>query len=129
MVESTVYLPPQSFIPADQQAIFVIPTSSEKLADDFLLALQKFWGNFSVKSGYRLGRWLDEPASSSRGSTAASWWKCLLSLKVPHKIKVFIWKACSGWVPENLNLVRKGDGRDPGCLFRCGEAKSTLHAS
>ncbi|KAL5797846.1 hypothetical protein ACOSQ2_002666 [Xanthoceras sorbifolium] len=85
-------------------------------------------GEYSVKSGSRIGRWLAAPASSLGGSSTASWWKCLWGLNFPQKIKVFLWRTCNDWISTKLNLVHKGIGIAIDCLFRCEKVKSTLHA-
>ena len=49
-------------------------------------------------------------------------------MKVPNKIKNFLWRACSEALPTRCNLPRRKVLDDPTCP-QCGtENESTLHA-
>ncbi|KAL5820844.1 hypothetical protein ACOSQ3_022726 [Xanthoceras sorbifolium] len=65
-------------------------------------------GQYSVKSGYRVGCSLGDDASPSNMKPTKSWWKFLWCLKIPSKIKIFIWKACHHWLPTLLSLTKRG---------------------
>ncbi|KAL5808403.1 hypothetical protein ACOSQ3_029094 [Xanthoceras sorbifolium] len=58
---------PEFFLLEDQKAILSIPSSLASLPDDYCWHYDSF-REFSVKSGYRLGRSLEVEAGSSGGS-------------------------------------------------------------
>ena len=54
-------------------------------------------------------------------------WRRLWKLKVPGKVRHFIWRACNEALPTKFNLHRKKIPVDPRCTF-CEEAvESTSH--
>ncbi|KAK2634844.1 hypothetical protein Ddye_029636 [Dipteronia dyeriana] len=66
-------------------------------------------------------------ASSSGLSGSVSWWKFLWLLRIPSKIKIFVWRACWQWIPTLDNIARRGV-MTVVCPI-CGvKPESTLHA-
>ncbi|KAJ1395658.1 Ribonuclease H-like superfamily [Sesbania bispinosa] len=70
-----------------------------------------FWphtkqGDYSVKSGYKVLK-LKEPIPSNLASSSAvsrvDLWPRVWGAKVPHKLKMFIWKICQDAVPLNFD--------------------------
>ena len=67
---------------------------------------------------------MEESQSSNRGSSSNSsrtrrFWKLLWSLKVPHKVHHFAWRACKGILLTKENLSWRGielDVRCDGCM-------------
>ena len=45
--------------------------------------------------------------SSSSTDGVKSFWKSIWYLKVPNKVKVFLWRACSNVLPTKVNLQKK----------------------
>ncbi|KAK2664585.1 hypothetical protein Ddye_003159 [Dipteronia dyeriana] len=116
-----------SFLKDDVDTILSMPTSSS-LMDDSL-----FWhfnrsGVYSVRSGYKVGKSLVCRESSSSSNALEAWWKFLWGLKLPNKIIIFIWKACSNWLPAHLNLAKRGMSIDLGCPICRKKPESTRHA-
>ena len=55
-------------------------------------------------------------------------WNGMWKLKVPRKIKHFIWKACSESLPTKANLMKRKILTDPTCHLRGRVAEDTKHA-
>ncbi|KAK2664867.1 hypothetical protein Ddye_003441 [Dipteronia dyeriana] len=66
-------------------------------------------GNYSVKSGYKLGNESEylNRASCSGSGLLESWWKTLWHLEIPTKVKVFIWRACRHCIPTRQCLAAR----------------------
>ncbi|KAG8372540.1 hypothetical protein BUALT_Bualt12G0076700 [Buddleja alternifolia] len=61
---------------------------------------------FSVKSAYHVARSLATDGTPSRSSHPSGCWKFIWGAKLPHKIRVFIWRVCKGVLPTMSNLLR-----------------------
>ena len=55
-------------------------------------------------------------------------WRRLWKMKVPNKIKIFLWRACSKALPTRCNLLRRKVLEDPTCPHCGTENENTLHA-
>lgn len=62
-------------------------------------------GSYSVRSAYRLCM---DTFSYSNQWRCASDWRALWSLKVPPKVKVFLWRCCRDCLPTRVRLQRRG---------------------
>ena len=64
--------------------------------------------NYTVRSGYRLAMEMCEGENvfGNRGDT--NWWKKLLILKLPNKIKSFVWRVFHDILPCYDNLQKRG---------------------
>ena len=87
-------------------------------------------GSFSTSSAYKL---LTNPATSgSAGSTALEpqkrFWNGVWQLRVPNKIKHFIWRACNNALPAKCNLARRRIVNSDLCDLRNRELESSLYA-
>ena len=49
-------------------------------------------------------------------------------LKIPAKIRIFAWRACTNALPTKLNLNKKGINTSVLCPICEQEVESTLHA-
>lgn len=94
------------------------------------------FGKCSVRSGYKFHMMLKGTASLSDSDRLRKWWKKLWSLKIPIKVKHFVWRAFHACIPTQVNLIKhhvETDKRFPICrknletidhaLFRCSRAK------
>ena len=81
-------------------------------------------GNFSVKSAYKLAvhirdRDLGKDASSSAAAVSGNndefMWHKLWQLKLPNKVKMFIWRLGHNSLPVRRNLARRGVKIDTIC--------------
>ncbi|KAK2656774.1 hypothetical protein Ddye_009826 [Dipteronia dyeriana] len=119
----------QLFLEVDAFAILSIPTFATQ-AVDTLCWHYTADGNYSVKNGYKLGNELEylNKASSSGLGLLESWWKTLWHLKIPTKVKVFIWRACRHWIPTRQCLAARHIPVEGVCPIYLRDSKTVLHA-
>ena len=103
-----IHLIDHCFYPPEAALIKALPLCSIPQEDLLIWPLEKS-GNYSVKSGYRLLReWQDLDGFQGQVSDVQKrFWKSIWRIKVPGKIKHFIWKACSNSLPTKENLLRR----------------------
>ncbi|KAL5579315.1 hypothetical protein UlMin_011757 [Ulmus minor] len=103
-----------------------LPLPRRSIPDTVLWHYDKS-GHYTVRSGY----WLATKCRSVSSSSALSlnsWWKRFWSLRIPSKIRVFLWKAYHNWIPTYVNLAKHGVPTQKRCLI-CNETDdTTLHA-
>ncbi|KAL5554075.1 hypothetical protein UlMin_041476 [Ulmus minor] len=115
-----------SFYEDEAEAILSLPLPRRTTPDSLRWHYDKS-GHFTVRSGYWLATKCRGVPSSSTVSLN-SWWKRFWRLRVPAKIRVFIWKAFHNWIPSSINLANHGVPCQKRCLI-CNEANdTTLHA-
>ena len=78
-------------------------------SNDILIWSGNVFGQYSVKSTYVMLR--AEYSSSilrqsSNNSQSHHLWKQVWKLRVPNKIKVFLWKACKNLLPTKIDYFR-----------------------
>ncbi|KAK2653334.1 hypothetical protein Ddye_013190 [Dipteronia dyeriana] len=98
-----------TFIADDVDQIFSIPPSNPSIGDYLLWHFEKS-GEYSVRSGYQVARdmtMVDSPGVSG-SKDLASLWKILWKLKIPLKIKLFMWRACHHRIPTLVSLAKRG---------------------
>lgn len=88
-------------------------------------------GGYSVKSRYaeikkKEMNFLDCPSTSDNSSQGL--WKRIWSIKVPQKIKMFMWKISHNILPVKENLWRRRIARSGNCPICNEEAESAEHA-
>ncbi|KAK3221517.1 hypothetical protein Dsin_008542 [Dipteronia sinensis] len=66
------------------------------------------------------------PGSSGLIGSEA-WWKFLWRVELPHKVKVFIWKACHNLIPTMVNLTKRGVPLKPIFPLCKKKKETTLH--
>ncbi|KAL5549576.1 hypothetical protein UlMin_004807, partial [Ulmus minor] len=91
----------ESFHEDEAEAILSIPLPRRTTPDTLLWHYDKS-GHYTVRSGYWLANKCRSVPSSSTISLNA-WWKRFWRLRVPAKIRVFIWKAFYNWIPSSAN--------------------------
>ncbi|KAL4346325.1 hypothetical protein GQ457_17G004530 [Hibiscus cannabinus] len=113
------------------KTIVYIPVGNSHVKDELIWENSKD-GNYSIRTGYYLpfkNRNSTQNACSSNDlSNDKSLWKSIWNLKVPSKIKFFIWKACLDIVPTKGNLFKRFHGQfggGPSCP-RCGECFESM---
>ena len=111
------------------QKIKAIPPCRSMLRD-CTVWLRTRDGNYSVKTSYQL---LVESenrgeASGSNSDNLRSFWKGIWKMRIPNKIKIFCWGACTESLPTLANLHRRKVVTSPLCSS-CGTSRETvLHA-
>ncbi|KAL5560804.1 hypothetical protein UlMin_037015 [Ulmus minor] len=95
-----------SFHPDEAEAILSFPLPRRKLPDSFLWHYDKS-GHYTVCSKYWLATKRKSVPSSST-SFHTSWWKKFWRLRIPPKIRIFLWKAYYNWIPSLVNLAKHG---------------------
>ncbi|KAL9665868.1 hypothetical protein QQ045_000189 [Rhodiola kirilowii] len=87
-------------------------------------------GEFSCKSAYELifkKKTSDIVGESSDSSRLTHFWRKLWCLKLPNKVKFFIWRLFHNGLPDAMNLIKRGCVVDKGCKL-CGfETETVMH--
>ena len=52
-------------------------------------------------------------------------WNIIWSMKIPNKVKIFLWKCCVDAIPCCDELWKKKVRKNPNCIV-CGEGKETI---
>ena len=87
-------------------------------------------GQYSVKLGYQL-LCAKENSGSASGSTNEvnkKMWSGLWRLKVPNKIKTFVWRACTESFPTLVNLARRKVVLSNSCISCNREPEIVIHS-
>ncbi|KAL5566188.1 hypothetical protein UlMin_029352 [Ulmus minor] len=108
------------------EAILSLPLPRRNIPDSFLWHFDKS-GHYTVRSGYWLAT-KSKSVPSSSTSSLTSWWKRFWRLRIPSKIRIFLWKAYHNWIPSLANLAKHGVPTQIRCPI-CNETDdTTLHA-
>ncbi|KAL0301821.1 UNVERIFIED_CONTAM: putative mitochondrial protein [Sesamum radiatum] len=116
------------FNPEDQELILKIPLGRESLPDT------RCWhytqnGLFTVRSAYFLAvKSLNPQSSSTRSNDPLNArWKTIWNVKLPPKVRLFVWKLASNALPTGTNLEKRLRTIHFACPF-CGDTNDdTLH--
>ncbi|KAL2939333.1 hypothetical protein RDABS01_000165 [Bienertia sinuspersici] len=111
------------FLPIDIERIRNVPISA-RFPEDVMYWKGSNDGVFRVREAYRWAI-MEDQAACSNGSDPI--WAKIWKLKVPPKVRLFIWKACWDILPHNCNLANKQIRNDRSCA-RCGAEEDNLHA-
>ncbi|KAL5562617.1 hypothetical protein UlMin_032364 [Ulmus minor] len=115
-----------SFHKDEANTILSLPLPRRATPDSLIWHYHKS-GCYTVRSGYWLALQHKSIPSSST-SSITYWWKKFWRLRIPSKIRIFLWKAFHNWIPSSVNLVKHGVPSQNRCLI-CNEANdTTLHA-
>ena len=114
-------------MPFDAQRIKAIPLCNTPQPDLLYWTTEKN-GVYSVKSGYRAlcEEARNEEASGSSSVLSTGFWSSIWKLKVPGKVKHFMWKACSDCLPTKTRLVKRRVLTNPICHL-CNRAEEDTH--
>uniref|UniRef100_A0A803PKZ1 Reverse transcriptase zinc-binding domain-containing protein n=1 Tax=Cannabis sativa TaxID=3483 RepID=A0A803PKZ1_CANSA len=120
----------------DIQRILSIPLSPFP-RDDKLIWHHSDSGIYSVKIGYQLAASLETQHEHSSSSTHRQWWNRMWSLRLPKKLKIFLWRFINEALPTAVNLVHRKFSSSNACslcqcswktsghaIFRCKRAKA-----
>lgn len=94
----------QLFTVVEAEAILNIPLNRRGCED------VRFWvgsknGKYTVKSGYHLEVNSAAPHPSQSAHPDCSWWKILWKLRIPPKVRIFMWRASWDFIPSSFNLM------------------------
>ena len=114
------------FMPNEASVIMGIPLSLRSTEDRIIWAYTPS-GTYSTSSAYKLLKDRNVHGSFNR-EPQKRFWKGLWELRVPHKIKHFIWRACHNALPTKCNLVRRNIVNSEVCEL-CNEGQEdVIHA-
>jgi len=122
------------FTPLDAEVISSIPLTTRGQNDFWAWHYEKA-GVFSVRSAYRmlvqkkenLTAWLEHTPSTSDIRANEKEWTAIWQLKVPPKIKVFLWRLARHSIPTADVLHRRHIAPHAACLV-CGVPDSWKHS-
>lgn len=81
-------------------------------------------GNYSVKSAYAM---MQDCKFQITAADNSGFWRCLWNLKIPPKVKNFLWRACSNCLPTKEILCAKKIAVLNICPVCNDNPKSILH--
>ena len=115
------------FVPEEAELVKRIPLSRHPVNDKL------FWpwtqsGTYSCKSGYRFLKMEEEVEGMEAVQNGEKeFWQSIWGLRVPNKVKNFLWRACREAIPTKANLKRRHITENDRCE-RCRNAEETaLH--
>lgn len=85
-------------------------------------------GEYSMKSGYKLSMMNRQEASNSSQGQEARWWKKIWKMRVPKKVKHFVWKSFNNSIPTMVNLWNHHVSVNGSCLVCQEEIETSDHA-
>lgn len=107
----------------DQMLIYGIPLSNRH-DDDIRYWCRERSGRFTVKSAYKL---LQELKGDWAPNANSGFWRRLWNLKIPPKVKNFLWRASNGFLPTKTALCMKHVPISLLCPTCVASEESTLH--
>jgi len=119
------------FLPHEVDIILGIPLSFRRPPDRIAWAHTPS-GMFSTSSAYKLivsgASTSTSTASSSNLDNQRKFWKVLWQLRVPNKIKLFVWRACNDALPTVENLHQKHIAPSDRCNLCQEQFEEVVHA-
>ncbi|XVE65706.1 hypothetical protein DITRI_Ditri08aG0021300 [Diplodiscus trichospermus] len=122
--EWDVELMSEMFNTEDADAILSIPLGNTYYPDQRIWNFSKD-GSYTVRSAYRVAIQLFFPYDIFK--VTGDWWD-LWNLKVPPKIKAFLWRLGINVLPNRDNLRSKGVQVPLECVFCNGELENSWHS-
>ena len=95
------------FVSEEAELVKKIPLSRHSVED------KVFWpwtqsGAYTGKSSYRFLKMEDEEEGWEDVQTGdKAFWQSIWGLRIPNKVKNFLWRACRGAIPTKANLKRR----------------------
>jgi hypothetical protein len=118
------------FLPMDVEVITMIPLSTRRIDGCWAWHFEKT-GIFSVRTAYKMiinikrtrEAWIEEKATPSNHREDEQAWTSLWKVKVPSKIRVFLWRLAKQSIPTGDVRHRRNMAPDISCGI-CGQADS-----
>ncbi|KAF4361328.1 hypothetical protein G4B88_015920 [Cannabis sativa] len=82
-------------------------------------------GNYMVKSGYYFATSLAEHQDAGSTYVYENWWSKFWKLKLPSKLRIFVWKVFHNAIPVAAELHRKHIANTPYCPL-CKQQQETI---
>ncbi|KAK3204299.1 hypothetical protein Dsin_018345 [Dipteronia sinensis] len=117
----------RALLSVDKGIVLSIPISWSGGSDSLAWRFDKR-GVYTVQSGYRLALSQKVSASAYTSSIAHHWWETFWRLKLPPKVKVFVWRACWNALPSLENLWKRKVIGSLRCDRCAGPVESSCHA-
>ncbi|CAL2232092.1 unnamed protein product [Prunus armeniaca] len=90
-------------------------------------------GQYTVRTGHEVARRVllqqDEDDTTTNGGPIVAFdhvWKKIWKVRVPPKVRIFIWRALLNILPTKDNLGHRGISELGGCVF-CGADETVVH--
>ncbi|KAK9993500.1 hypothetical protein SO802_023203 [Lithocarpus litseifolius] len=117
------------FLPHEADSILAIPLSFRRPLDRIAWKHTPS-GMFTTSGAYKLIVSCDSMpnAGSSSVENQKKFWKSLWQLRVPNKIKHFVWRACNEALPTKTNLHHHHVTDYDICDLRGEHPEDTVHA-
>jgi ribonuclease HI len=119
----------QVFFPPDAERIKSLVLSNRDVVDKLIWGGERN-GQYSVRSAYRMllvENQVDTPSCSDEGRWK-SFWTQVWSVRVPPKVRHFLWRACSNALPTMANLCKRGITVTRRCSFCQVDDETIVHA-
>ncbi|KAL6520131.1 hypothetical protein OROHE_017274 [Orobanche hederae] len=89
-------------------------------------------GSYTVKNGYRFFNSINKPClnrnlAGPSGVNPSPSWNFLWSLKIPSKIKIFLWRLLKNSLPTRSNINSRGIDSVLNCVLCDGDVESLEH--
>ena len=113
------------FVPKEAELVKKIPLSRHSVDD------KMFWpwtqsGAYTCKSGYRFLKMEDEEDRMEEAQNGEkAFWKSIWGLRIPNKVKNFLWRACREAIPTKANLKWRHITENDRCE-RCRNKEETV---
>ena len=113
------------FVPKEAELVKKIPLSRHSVDD------KMFWpwtqsGAYTCKSGYRFLKMEDEEDGMEEVQNGDKvFWQSIWGLRIPNKVKNFLWRACREAIPIKANLKRRHITENDRCE-RCRNKEETV---
>ncbi|KAK9993986.1 hypothetical protein SO802_023689 [Lithocarpus litseifolius] len=119
----------QLFLPNEVDIILGIPLSARR-PDDRIIWARTPSGTFTTSSAYKMlvSYDISNNAGSSNPDSQKKFWNSIWQLRVPNKIRHFVWRLCNNALPTLVNLHRRHIVPSPSCAQCHNFPEDSLHA-
>ncbi|KAK9993995.1 hypothetical protein SO802_023698 [Lithocarpus litseifolius] len=119
----------QLFLPHEVEIILGILLSARR-PDDRIIWARTPSGTFTTSSAYKMlvSYDISNNAGSSNPDSQKKFWNSIWQLRVPNKIRHFVWRLCNNALPTLVNLHRRHIVPSPSCAQCHNFPEDSLHA-